>query len=335
MTSAWRLLRFEFFSSCRCWRSFCAIAVAVPLSRINATASPTIFMNPLLGSLVAPRGRLVSVGCRLRVPHDGHDAQSWCPKRQPTRGRAAVEHRTASLMTRPPRVRAGGSRTRVQARRRLRPPRPGSMDFSLTAAPVTRLQCARYPSRPGSRAAPNSNVRSHSMSIALSRDHRQLRVPSSIIATAILLSIIGSATDTRAQAQNADQQKCLNALYKSAGKVGQTQGKANTKCLQVAPGARDRAARESRPGADGGRVPDQRREGRARQEDRGRHQDGDQQVHRAAELRRGQRRSDRRRRVFAEPRGPARPVRSRPSTQLVFSSSATTTRPGSNANPGR
>ncbi len=68
------------------------------------------------------------------------------------------------------------------------------------------------------------------MSIASPRDSRCLRLPFSMVAAAALFLMLASASVTHAQ-QTSAQQKCLNALYKSAGKVAQTQGKANTKCV--------------------------------------------------------------------------------------------------------
>ena len=70
------------------------------------------------------------------------------------------------------------------------------------------------------------------MSIVPTRDSRDLRVSCAIITVAAMCALIGSASDAGAQAQTPAQQSCLNALYKSAGKVGKTQGKVNTKCVK-------------------------------------------------------------------------------------------------------
>jgi hypothetical protein len=70
------------------------------------------------------------------------------------------------------------------------------------------------------------------MSMTSPRASRRPRVPFSIVAAAAVVAIAASAGDVRALVQTSAQQKCLNALYKGAGKVGQTQGKANVKCLK-------------------------------------------------------------------------------------------------------
>lgn len=67
------------------------------------------------------------------------------------------------------------------------------------------------------------------------------RVAPSIAAAAAVLALLASAGGARAQVQSSAQQKCLNALYKSAGKVGQTQGKVNNKCLKARQGLQTEA----------------------------------------------------------------------------------------------
>ncbi|MEO6025749.1 MAG: hypothetical protein ABIR79_02640 [Candidatus Binatia bacterium] len=65
------------------------------------------------------------------------------------------------------------------------------------------------------------------------REVSRPRVPSFFIVAVALVAIAAGASDVRAQAQDSAQQKCLNSLYKSAAKVGQTQGKANGKCVKA------------------------------------------------------------------------------------------------------
>ncbi len=68
------------------------------------------------------------------------------------------------------------------------------------------------------------------------RHHRHVRRTSALAVAAALVALALSATDARAQAQTSGQQKCLNALYKRAAKVGQAQGKVNEKCVKARQG---------------------------------------------------------------------------------------------------
>src|SRR4051812_39331197 len=71
------------------------------------------------------------------------------------------------------------------------------------------------------------------MSTAFLREARRPRVSSTFLVVVALVAIGAGPSDVRAQAQDSAQQKCLSSLYKSAAKVGQTQGKANGKCLKA------------------------------------------------------------------------------------------------------
>ena len=52
-------------------------------------------------------------------------------------------------------------------------------------------------------------------------------------AVAAVAALVVDAPDVFAQAQTSGQQKCLNGLYKSAGKVGKTQGSTSAKCVKA------------------------------------------------------------------------------------------------------
>ncbi len=69
------------------------------------------------------------------------------------------------------------------------------------------------------------------MSLFTPRGRRRSRVSLSIVAFAAVVALALTG-DVRAEVQTSGQQKCLNALYKGAGKVGQSQGKVNSKCVK-------------------------------------------------------------------------------------------------------
>ena len=72
------------------------------------------------------------------------------------------------------------------------------------------------------------------MSIVPHRESPHLRPATAIVAAGVLFGmLLGTSTEVRAQAQTSAQQQCLNALYKSAAKVGKAQGKANSGCLKA------------------------------------------------------------------------------------------------------
>ncbi len=72
------------------------------------------------------------------------------------------------------------------------------------------------------------------MSILPHRESPCSRSATAIVATVVALAaLLGSSTEARAQAQTSAQQSCLNALYKSAAKVGKTQGKINSGCFKA------------------------------------------------------------------------------------------------------